>query len=181
MTAASWGSSQITGDRRQLLEYQADQIEMVLQTHRAFGRVMGGTVTPGWIRYQVTPALGTKVTAISKLSEEIALRLGAGAVRISRQGANIFLEVPRADAQGARSPRSRVGAGHRVGAPRVEPTLELTEVQAGTQIREHGFLPTAAELGTVDVTTTAGNLNTNFNITDGTTYTINDGNGETGN
>lgn len=99
MTATSWGSSQITGDRRQLLEYQADQIEMVLQTHRAFGRVVGGTVTPGWIRYQVVPALGTKVTAISKLSEEFALRLGAGAVRISREGANIHLEVPRADAQ----------------------------------------------------------------------------------
>ena len=78
MTAATWGQTQLTGDKRQLLEYQADQIEMVLQTHKAFGRVIGGTVTPGWIRYQVVPALGTKVASISKLSEEIALRLGAG-------------------------------------------------------------------------------------------------------
>ncbi|MEM7033506.1 MAG: DNA translocase FtsK [Chloroflexota bacterium] len=99
MTAPTWGSAQITGDRRQLLEYQADQIEMVLQTHRAFGRVVGGTVTPGWIRYRVVPALGTKVAAISKLSEELALSLGAGAIRISREGPNIHLEVPRADAQ----------------------------------------------------------------------------------
>ena len=99
MTASTWGKSQPTGDKRQLLEYQADQIEMVLQTHRAFGRVTGGTVTPGWIRYQVMPALGTKVAAIAKLSEEIALRLGAGSVRVSRQGPNVHLEVPREDAQ----------------------------------------------------------------------------------
>ena len=92
-------NSALTPDRRQLLEYQADQIEMVLHTHRAPARVIGGTVTPCWIRYQIVPALGTKVTSIVKLSEEIALRLGEGAVRISRQGPNIHIEVPRADAQ----------------------------------------------------------------------------------
>jgi S-DNA-T family DNA segregation ATPase FtsK/SpoIIIE len=51
------------------------------------------------VRYQVTPALGAKVNTIVKLSEEIALRLGAGAVRISRQGPTIHVEVPRQDAQ----------------------------------------------------------------------------------
>jgi len=72
---------------------------MVLQTHRAPGRVIGGLVTPCWIRYQILPALGTKIQSLVKLSEEIALRLGAGAVRISRQGPNVHIEVPRADAQ----------------------------------------------------------------------------------
>jgi S-DNA-T family DNA segregation ATPase FtsK/SpoIIIE len=99
MAAASWGQSELTGDKRQLLEYQADQIEMVLQTHRAPGRVIGGMVTPGWTRYQVVPALETKIQSIVKLSEEIALRLGAGAVRISRHGPNVHIEVPREDAQ----------------------------------------------------------------------------------
>lgn len=102
MAASSWESPDLTGDRRQLLEYQADQIEMILQTHRAPGRVIGGTVTPGWIRYQVVPALGTKVVSIVKLSEEIALRLGAGSVRISRHGPNVHVEVPRKDAQTVR-------------------------------------------------------------------------------
>jgi hypothetical protein len=31
---------------RRLLEYQADQIEMVLYSHKVPGRVLGGVVTP---------------------------------------------------------------------------------------------------------------------------------------
>ncbi len=86
----------------QILNFQADQIEMVLQTHRVPGRVTGGTVTPRWIRYEVTPALGSKVASIVKLSEELALRLGAGAVRVSRHGPTVHVEVPRADARPVR-------------------------------------------------------------------------------
>ncbi len=86
----------------QILNFQADQIEMVLHTHRVPGRVTGGTVTPRWIRYEVTPALGSKVAAIVKLSEELALRLGAGAVRVSRHGPTVHVEVPRADARPVR-------------------------------------------------------------------------------
>ena len=33
-------------DMRRVLEYQADQIEMVLNSHRVHGRVTGGVVTP---------------------------------------------------------------------------------------------------------------------------------------
>ncbi|HEY86095.1 MAG TPA: AAA family ATPase [Chloroflexi bacterium] len=87
---------------RQILEYQADQIEMVLHSHRTPARVTGGTVTPRWVRYQVTPAIGARINAISKLSEEIALRLGVGNVRITRQGGRIHIEVPRQDAQAVR-------------------------------------------------------------------------------
>ncbi len=87
---------------RQILEYQADQIEMVLHSHRTPARVTGGTVTPRWVRYQVTPAIGARINAISKLSEEIALRLGVGNVRITRQGGKVYIEVPRADAQAVR-------------------------------------------------------------------------------
>ncbi len=84
---------------KQILNFQADQIEMVLQTHRAPGKVTGGTVTPRWVRYEVTPALGSKISTITKLSEELALRLGAGAVRVSRRGPAVHIEVPRADAR----------------------------------------------------------------------------------
>ena len=83
----------------QMLEYQADQIELVLASHRVPGRVMGGTVTPRWVRYQLMPELSTRLSRITALSEEVALRLGVQTVRVSRQGAAVHIEVPRADAQ----------------------------------------------------------------------------------
>lgn len=85
--------------RHQLLNYQSDQIEALLQTHKVPGRVVGGLVTPRWTRYQVLPALGTKVSSVIRLSEEIALCLGADSVRIVRHGPSIYVEVPRSDAQ----------------------------------------------------------------------------------
>ncbi|GIK42999.1 MAG: hypothetical protein BroJett011_68320 [Chloroflexota bacterium] len=85
-----------------ILEYQADQIELILASHRVPGRIMGGTVTPRWIRYQLLPELTTKITRITALSEEMALRLGAPDVRIARRGPTIHIEVPRPDAQTVR-------------------------------------------------------------------------------
>lgn len=84
---------------RRVLEYQADQIEMVLVSHRVPGRVTGGVVTPRWVSYRVFPEISTKVSRIIALSEELALRLGAPRVRISRQGATVQIDVPREDAQ----------------------------------------------------------------------------------
>ncbi|MBN1219648.1 MAG: DNA translocase FtsK [Anaerolineae bacterium] len=85
-----------------ILDYQANQIEIVLAHHRAPCRVLGGTVTPRWVCYRVIPELTTKVAHIIALSEEVALRLNAPDVRISRQGAAVQIEVPRADAQTVR-------------------------------------------------------------------------------
>ena len=82
-----------------ILDYQADQIELILASHRLSGRVTGGTVTPRWIRYQLLPEMTTRVAKVVALSEEMALRLGAPDVRISRQGPALQIEVPRADAQ----------------------------------------------------------------------------------
>ena len=84
---------------QQALEYQADQIEMVLASHRVPTRIAGGMVTPRWIRYRALPEINTKISRINALAEEIALRLGAPSVRIARQGATIHIEVPRSDAQ----------------------------------------------------------------------------------
>jgi S-DNA-T family DNA segregation ATPase FtsK/SpoIIIE len=84
---------------RRMLEYQADQIEMVLYSHKVPGRVLGGVVTPRWVRFEVLPALGAKVSSIARLSEEIALRLGSGGVRVRRQGGRVQVEVPREDGE----------------------------------------------------------------------------------
>lgn len=82
---------------RRMLEYQADRIEAVLAQHRIPARVTGGTVTPRWIRYDVLPAIGTRIRALTSLAEELAAALGAPSVRIARQGALIAVEVPRED------------------------------------------------------------------------------------
>jgi S-DNA-T family DNA segregation ATPase FtsK/SpoIIIE len=84
---------------RRVLEYQADQIEMVLNSHRVHSRVTGGVVTPRWVSYQVLPEVTTKISRIVALSEELALRLGAQGVRVSRQGAAVQVDVPREDGQ----------------------------------------------------------------------------------
>ncbi|GAB4534645.1 MAG: hypothetical protein Kow0063_17980 [Anaerolineae bacterium] len=84
---------------RRVLEYQADQIEMVLYSHKVPGRVLGGVVTPRWVRFEVAPALGAKVSSIARLSEEIALRLGSAGVRVRRQGSTVRVEVPREDGE----------------------------------------------------------------------------------
>jgi S-DNA-T family DNA segregation ATPase FtsK/SpoIIIE len=87
---------------RRVLDYQADQIEMVLYSHKVPGRVLGGVVTPRWIRFEVMPGLGARVSSIVRLSEEIALRLGSGGVRVRRQGGTVRVEVPREDGETVR-------------------------------------------------------------------------------
>ena len=82
---------------RRMLEYQADRIEAVLAQHRVHGRVTGGTVTPRWVRFEVFPALGARISAIKNLSEEIAAALDAPSVRVARRGAAVQVEVPRED------------------------------------------------------------------------------------
>jgi S-DNA-T family DNA segregation ATPase FtsK/SpoIIIE len=84
---------------RRVLEFQADQIEMVLSSHRVPGRVTGGIVTPRWISYQVMPEISTKISRMMALSEELALRLDAQRVRVSRQGSAVQVDVPREDGQ----------------------------------------------------------------------------------
>ncbi len=82
---------------RQKLEMQADRIESVLASHRIPARVWGGTVTPRTVRFQLTTAIGTKVSKVAGLAEELAMALGATAVRIYRNGGVIAVEVPRTD------------------------------------------------------------------------------------
>lgn len=84
---------------QRLLDYQADRIEQVLHAHRVPGRVLGGVVTPRWVRFEVVPALGARISNVARLSEEIALWLGSRGVRVHRQGARVHIEVPREDSE----------------------------------------------------------------------------------
>lgn len=84
------------------LNFQADRIEFVLASHRVPARVHGGTVSPRWMRFLLAAAPGAKVSLVRNLSEEIALALGAENVRVSREGGNLAVEVPRPDAEPVR-------------------------------------------------------------------------------
>lgn len=75
----------------------ADRIEAVLTLHRVPARVTGGTVTPRWLRFQVLPAVGAKISKIKGLHEELAAALDAPSCRVSRRGAAMAVEVPRDD------------------------------------------------------------------------------------
>ncbi|MBI3763298.1 MAG: DNA translocase FtsK [Chloroflexi bacterium] len=87
---------------REYLEFQSNRIEAVLASHRVIARVHGGSVSPRWIRFHLAPALGTKITAVRNLGEELALALGAPDVRVMREGATLAVDMPRPDAGSVR-------------------------------------------------------------------------------
>lgn len=84
---------------RDLLNFQSDRIERVLASHRVSARVHGGTVSPRWVRFHLTPALGARIATVRNLSEELALALGAPDVRVAREGETLAVEMPRPDAE----------------------------------------------------------------------------------
>jgi len=85
--------------QRAVLELQADKIEMILTQHKSPVRVDGGVVTPRWVKFNLTPAIGTRFKRVQALAEEIALALGTTQVRVSRSGAALQIDVPRPDPQ----------------------------------------------------------------------------------
>jgi S-DNA-T family DNA segregation ATPase FtsK/SpoIIIE len=89
----------MTSPSHDTLNFQADRIERVLASHRVPVRVHGGNVSPRWIRFLLTPALGARMATVRNLSEELAMALGAEDVRVGREGESIAIEVPRADAE----------------------------------------------------------------------------------
>jgi S-DNA-T family DNA segregation ATPase FtsK/SpoIIIE len=80
---------------RRLLEYQAERIEIVLASHKVTSHVCGGTVTPRFVRFELVPMVGTKISRIKGLAEEIALSLGIPSCRVFRQNGKINVEIPR--------------------------------------------------------------------------------------
>jgi S-DNA-T family DNA segregation ATPase FtsK/SpoIIIE len=112
---------------RKKLEFQADRIEAVLTLHKIPARVTGGTVTPRWVRFQVLPAIGAKISKIKGLSEELAAALDASSCRVSRRGAAVAVEVPRDDPQPVRLlPLYRQLTNPLTGLGTDQPTNQLT-------------------------------------------------------
>jgi len=129
---------------RKKLEFQADRIEAVLKTHKVPARVTGGTVTPRWVRFQVLPAIGAKISKIRRLDEELAAALDASNCRVSRRGAAVDIEVPRDDPQPVRllplfrqlgNDGASPSSGARGGIPAVTAVLGLAEDGAPLLIR----------------------------------------------
>lgn len=87
---------------RRKLEMQSDRIEAVLARHKVSSRVTGGTVTPRFIKFDLITQIGTKVSKVSALAEEIAMELGARDARVYRNGGEISVEVPRPKADPVR-------------------------------------------------------------------------------
>ena len=81
---------------QRLLDFQASRIEMVLSSHKIRSRVVGGTVTPRTVRFQLATLPGTRISQVQHLSEELALSLDAPACRVVRQGSTPNVEIPRA-------------------------------------------------------------------------------------
>lgn len=81
--------------KRRKLEMQSNSIEQVLARHKVRSRVTGGTVTPRFVKFNLVTQIGTKVSKVSSLAEEIAMELGAREARIYREGSEISVEVPR--------------------------------------------------------------------------------------
>lgn len=80
---------------RKLLDFQANQIELVLASHKIPSRVVGGTVTPHTVRFQLVTRMGTRLSKIKALSEEIALSLEAPSCRVVRHNGALSIEIPR--------------------------------------------------------------------------------------
>lgn len=86
-------------DMQTRLQNQADRIEVVLATHKAPARVIGGRVTPRTIQFQLRAAPTTKISRVEQLSEEIALALDVSFARVVRQEGALLVEIPRRDAR----------------------------------------------------------------------------------
>jgi S-DNA-T family DNA segregation ATPase FtsK/SpoIIIE len=80
---------------RRLLDYQADQIEMVLYAHKIAGQVRGGTVTPRWVRFNIALAATATPEKVARLQGAIGHRLGAEC-RVQIRGGELVVEVARA-------------------------------------------------------------------------------------
>jgi S-DNA-T family DNA segregation ATPase FtsK/SpoIIIE len=81
---------------RRTLELQANQIELLLASHKIPSHVVSGTVTPHTVRFQLATRMGTRLSRISQLSEEIAMSLDAPACRVVRSNGALNIEIPRA-------------------------------------------------------------------------------------
>ncbi len=82
---------------REQLDLQANQIEMVLASHRINSCVIGGTVTLRTVRFHLALRMDARLAQLKGLSEEIALSLDAPACRVVGDNGALSIEIPRAE------------------------------------------------------------------------------------
>ena len=82
---------------RELLEMQANRIELVLASQKIPSRVLGGTVTPRSVRFELAMRMDTRLAQLKGLSEEIALSLQAPSCRVVRDNGALNIEIPRSE------------------------------------------------------------------------------------
>jgi S-DNA-T family DNA segregation ATPase FtsK/SpoIIIE len=101
---------------QRMLNYKADRIEAVLSSHKVPACVVGGRVTPRYVRFDLTTPFGVQVRKVARLSEELAMALGATNCRVYRERGRIEVEVPREKGQPVRLVtlcRRLIREGHR--------------------------------------------------------------------
>lgn len=79
---------------RDWLDYQANHLEALFTSHKLDVAVNGVQLSPRWIRFILNLGLGTKISSVENLAEELALALGVPTVRVSRSIGALALEVP---------------------------------------------------------------------------------------
>lgn len=79
---------------RDWLDYLADHIEALLAAHKLEAVVTGVQVSPRWVRFVLQLGLGTRISSIQNLAEELALAVEAPSVRITRSASALAIEVP---------------------------------------------------------------------------------------
>lgn len=79
---------------RTYLEQQADRTEALLAAHNAPARVVGGTVGPRLIRFDLQPAHTTRFAALQRLTDDLALALRVPSLRIHYNQNGVALEFP---------------------------------------------------------------------------------------
>jgi S-DNA-T family DNA segregation ATPase FtsK/SpoIIIE len=77
----------------QLLNLQADRLEAVLTSHRAPGRITGGTVGPRHIRFFLNPAPHIRFATVKRLADDLALALRVPHLSVDRSTQGIVLAI----------------------------------------------------------------------------------------
>ena len=72
----------------------ADVIERTLTDLRSPCRVVAGGLLPGWIQFDLQPLGHTRFDAVSRLRNDLAMKLGTPVVRIGRKIGYITIQIP---------------------------------------------------------------------------------------
>ncbi len=99
LTLLNPASNKHTKENQAFLEKNAVKLIEILASFGVEAKIIDYTMGPTVTRYEIRPGVGVKISKIENLAEDIALKLGAPAVRISA--------VPEKEAIGIETPNKR--------------------------------------------------------------------------